>query len=61
MGPRRETSDPCHSILTALAMKDVDPNWLLGSLYPDFIVGAERQTHETDDAGYRKRCGGEDL
>ncbi|MGI6107999.1 MAG: SpaA isopeptide-forming pilin-related protein [Lachnospiraceae bacterium] len=22
-------------------MKDVDPNWLLGSLYPDFIVGGE--------------------
>jgi hypothetical protein len=51
MGPRRNASDPCHSILTALAMKDVEPNWLLGYLYPDFIVGGE--FHERTDSGFR--------
>jgi 4-hydroxy-tetrahydrodipicolinate synthase len=43
VGPRRQTSDPCHSILTALAMKDVEPSWLLGYLYPDFIVGGGKK------------------
>jgi hypothetical protein len=35
-------------------MKDVDPNWLLGSLYPDFIVGAGRPKTCSPKSGRRR-------